>query len=46
MSLTTRIVSMLAPMIAHQRTHAIREEQAEYNVQPSDFSLEMEVPFP
>jgi len=44
--LTTRIVSMLAPMIPHQRKHAIREEQAEYNTQPSDFSLDSEVPFP
>ena len=46
MGLTTRIVSMLAPMIPHQRKHAIREDQAEYNIQPSDFSLDSEVPFP
>ena len=46
MGLTTRIVSMLAPMIPHQRKHAIREGQAEYNTQPSDFSLDSEVPFP
>jgi len=46
MALTTRIVSMLAPMIPHQRKHAIREEQAEYNTQLSDFSLDSEVPFP
>ena len=46
MALTTRIVSMLAPMIPHQRKHAIREEQAEYNTQSSDFSLDSEVPFP
>lgn len=46
MGLTTRIVSMLAPMIPRQRKHAIREEQAEYNTQPSDFSLDSEVPFP
>ena len=46
MGLTTRIVSMLAPMIPHQRKHAIREEQAEYITQPSDFSLDSEVPFP
>ncbi len=44
--LTTRIISMLAPMIPHQRKHAIREGQAEYNTQPSDFSLDSEVPFP
>lgn len=46
MGLTTRIVSMLAPMIPHQRKHAIREEQPEYNTHPSDFSLDSEVPFP
>ena len=46
MGLTTRIVSMLAPMIPHQRKHAIREEQAEYNTQSSGFSLDSEVPFP
>jgi four helix bundle protein len=46
MGLTTRIVSMLAPMIPHQRKHAIREDQAEYNTQPSDFSIDSEVPFP
>ncbi|MEP6894579.1 MAG: four helix bundle protein [Chloroflexota bacterium] len=46
LSLTTRIISMLAPMIPHQRKHAIREEQAEYNIQPSDFSIESEIPFP
>lgn len=46
MRLTTRIISMLAPMIPHQRKHALREDQAEYNTQPSDFSLDSEVPFP
>jgi four helix bundle protein len=45
MGLTTRIVSMLTPMIPHQRKHALREEPAEYDVQPSDFSLHSEVPF-
>ncbi|HXF84787.1 MAG TPA: four helix bundle protein [Anaerolineales bacterium] len=45
MALTTRIVSMLTLMIPHQRKHAIREEQAEYNIQPSDFSLDTDVPF-
>lgn len=45
MSLTTRIVSMLAPMIPHQRKHALREEQAEYNTQSSPFSLDSNVPF-
>ncbi|MEP7135064.1 MAG: four helix bundle protein [Chloroflexota bacterium] len=46
LGLTTRIVSMLTPMIPHQRKHAIREEQTEYNTQPTDFSLDSEVPFP
>ena len=48
MGLTTKIVSMLTPMIPHQRKHAIREDQAEYNIspQPSDFSLDAEVPMP
>jgi len=46
MGLTTRIISMLAPMIPHQRKHAIREEQAEYNTQSSGFSFDSEVPFP
>ncbi|HQU35674.1 MAG TPA: four helix bundle protein [Anaerolineales bacterium] len=46
MGLTTRIVSMLAPMIPHQRKHAIREDKAEYNTLSSDFSLDSEVPLP
>ena len=46
MELTTRIVSMLTSMIPHQRKHAIREEQAEYNSQPSAFSLNSDIPFP
>ena len=48
MGLTTQIISMLVPMIAHQRKNAIREEQVEYNVslQPLDFSIDSEVPFP
>jgi four helix bundle protein len=46
MGLTTRIISMLAPMIPHQRKNAIREEQAEYNTQSTGFSLESQVPFP
>ena len=46
--LVTRIISMLAAMISHQRKNAIREEQAEYDAspQPSDFSLDSEIPFP
>lgn len=46
MGLVTRIVSMLTPMISHQRKNSIREEQAEYNTQPTDFSLDLEVPLP
>ena len=46
MGLTTRIISMLAPMIPHQRKNAIREEQAEYNTHSSDFSPDSEIPFP
>ncbi len=44
MGLMTRIVSMLVPMISHQRNHAIREDQAEYDTQPSTFSLDSEIP--
>ena len=47
MELVTKIISMLTPMIAHQRKNAIREEQAEYNTsQPSTFSLESPIPLP
>ena len=46
MELVTRIVSMLAPLIVHQRKNAIREEQPEYNTQPSSLSLDSEIPFP
>ena len=46
MELTTRIISMLVSMIPHQRKQAIREEQAKYNAQPSDFLLDTEIPFP
>jgi four helix bundle protein len=46
MSLITQIVSMLVPMIQHQRSNAIREEKAEYNIQISAVSLDSEVPFP
>ena len=45
MELITRVVSMLAPMISHQRKNALREEQAEYNLQSSILSLDSEVPF-
>ena len=46
MEFITRVVSMLTPMISHQRRNSIREEQAEYNIQPSDVSLDSEVPLP
>jgi len=46
MGLATHIVSMLTPMIQHQRRNAIREEQSEYNTQSSDFSPDSDVPFP
>jgi four helix bundle protein len=48
MELTTHIIGMLTPMIAHQRKNAIREEQAEYlaSSQPSTFSIDSEIPFP
>lgn len=46
MELITRVVSMLASMISHQRKNAIREEQSEYNTQPSIFFLDSDVPFP
>ncbi len=47
MELITKIISMLAPMILHQRKHAIREEQAEYATsQPSTFWLELPIPMP
>jgi four helix bundle protein len=46
MELMTKIISMLTSMISHQRTHAIREQRAEYDVQPSGFSIDSEVPLP
>jgi four helix bundle protein len=46
--LMTRIISMLVPMISHQRKHAIREEQADYDSspQPSRISIDSPIPFP
>lgn len=44
MALITKIISMLTPMIAHQRKNAIREQQAEYNL--STFSLDSLIPMP
>jgi len=39
MGLTTRVISMLTPMIPHQRKNALREEQAEYNASPQSSDL-------
>ncbi len=44
MGLATHIIGLLTPTIRHQRSHSIREEQAEYTV--SSFSLNQEIPFP
>jgi four helix bundle protein len=46
MELMTHIISMLVPIISHQRTHAIREEQAEYitSPQPSDIPIDLAIP--
>ena len=46
MSLITHIIGMLTPMISHQRKHAIREGQADYNtsLQSSKFSIDSEIP--
>lgn len=46
MGLTTKIISMLTPMIPHQRKHAIREEQAEYKIDILNFDIYTEVPMP
>lgn len=47
LELLTKIISMLAPMISHQRKHAIREEPAEHNIsQPSAFSPNVPIPMP
>jgi len=46
LGLVTQIIAMLTPVISHQCTHAIREEQAEYNAQSSGFSVDSQIPFP
>lgn len=46
MGLISQIISMLTPMIQHQRKNAIREEQAIYLTQSSTFSIDSEVPMP
>lgn len=45
MGLHSKIISMLVPMISHQRTHSIREEQGNYLAYESSFDLDMEIPF-
>jgi four helix bundle protein len=45
-ALVTKIISMLAPMISHQRKNAIREEQAAYDRQSLNFSLDSPIPLP
>jgi four helix bundle protein len=46
LSLTTKIVAMLTPMIRHQRDHSIREEQADYDISGDNFDINTEVPLP
>lgn len=46
LGLTTKIVSMLAPMIRHQRVNSIREEQAEYNAYAENFDINAEASLP
>ncbi len=46
MGLHTKLISMLVPMIPHQRAHSIREEQEQYLAYQSSFNLDMEIPFP
>jgi len=46
--LLTQIIKMLSVLTPHQRQKGIREEKAEYLIssQPSDFSLDSEIPLP
>lgn len=46
--LLTQIIKMLSVLTPHQRQKGIREEKAEYliSTQPSDFSLDSEIPLP
>jgi four helix bundle protein len=46
LGLHTKIVSMLTPLVLHQRRNAIREESMEYLTQSFDFSLESEISVP
>ena len=45
MDLLSKIVAMLTPMIRHQRSNSIREEQAEYTTN-IEFDLNAEIPMP
>jgi four helix bundle protein len=46
-NLLTQIIKMLNVLTPRQRQKGIREQQVEYNIsQPSNFSLESEVPLP
>src|SRR5215216_2200387 len=46
--LLTQIIKMLNVLTPHQRQKGIREEKAEYLIssQPSDFSIDTEIPLP
>ncbi len=48
MELMTRIISMLVPMISHQRKQSIREEQTKYHIssRPSETLIDSAIPFP
>jgi four helix bundle protein len=48
MELMTHIISMLVPMISHQRKYSIRDEQTEYAalLQPSEITIDLAIPFP
>jgi four helix bundle protein len=46
LGLHTKIISMLVPMIPHQRARSIREEQANYLACESSLNLDREKPFP
>jgi len=43
LALHTKIVSMLVPMIPHQRGHSIREAQVEYHTDSTTSSLELDI---
>jgi four helix bundle protein len=45
-NLLTQIIKMLSVLTPNQRQKGIREEQAEYIMSSSDFSVDLEIPFP